>query len=184
MSRLFELLKKEDGVTLAEFLIYCLLLVVIISGAYTIYEGSETIYTSASSQTDAQRSGRISHASITKHLRMIESFEEAGDYSIDIRVDIDDDSLWDTVRYYLDGDCLYKKVNDEVPQKIAYGIRNQSLGQPLFVYYDNEGIAMTTDIASRITKTYQMEVKLVIDVDETRPPGAYTLSSKVTLRNN
>jgi len=176
-------LREENGITLIELMVYMALLVIIFIGAYTIYEVANTMYVSASGQADAQISGRVAQASMTKHIRMSESFAEAGDYSIDIRVDVDDDGLWDRVQYYLDGENLYRKINDDEQKLIAGGVRNHTIGKPIFTYYDMHGDEVT-DISSRITKTNMMEIDLTIDGNPGKPPAAYTLSSKVTLRNN
>lgn len=183
MLRLFQIAKKEDGFTIAEFIIYGAIIVALIGGMYTIYEGSEEIYSSASGQAIAQRDGRIAQKSLTKYLRMVESFIEANDYDIKFRADVDDDTQWDEVNYYIDSNNLYIKVNNGSAEKLASGVRNEEQNQPLFLYYDNHGSAITTDTASRITKTYQMGVQLVIDTDLEEQPEAYTLSSRITLRN-
>ncbi len=188
MSGLLSNLRKEDGVSLIELVIYSAILFVIIGGAYTIYEGSEAIYSSASSQTDAQRSGRIAMMLMTKDLRMTESFVQADDYAVDIRADLNDDNVWEDVSYYVDKDsngnyCLYTKQGGGQAKQVAYGVKNIDLNQPLFTYYDSSDTAITTDTASRKTKTWKIDINLVIDTTPNRPPGAYTLSSKVTLRN-
>lgn len=183
MPHLFQIAKKEDGYTMAELIIYGAIIVVLIGGMYTIYEGSEAMYSSASGQANAQRDGRIAQRSLTKYLRMVESFMEANDYDITFRADINDDSLWDEVNYYIDDNHLYVKINNGSAEELASGVRNQELNQPLFLYYDNHGSAITTDTASRITKTYQIAVQLIIDTDLSEQPGAYTLSSRITLRN-
>lgn len=188
MLGLLKRIKNEDGTTLVELLVYAAILVLVIGGAYTIYEGSERIYSSSSSQADAQRSSRTAQAAMTKHLRMVESFVTADDYSISIRADIDDDNLWEEVSYYIEKDAsdiyrLYSKVEGGAERELAYGLQNVTLGQPLFVYYDLHDTAITTDTASRKTKTHRIGVNLVVDTDLSSPPGAYTLSSKVSLRN-
>lgn len=177
-------LKKEEGTTLIELLVYLGMLTFILYGVYTMYEASEALYVSASSQAEAQGTGRIAQASVVKHLRMTESFAEAGDYSVDIRADINDDNLWDKVKYYSVDGRLYRNINDGQDRLIVSGIRNQVLGTPIFIYYDIHGVAMTTDTASRITKTHQIGINLIIDNEPSRPPEAYVLSNKVTLRNS
>jgi len=188
MSGLLKHIKNEDGTTLVELLIFAAILVVIIGGAYTIYEGSERIYASSSSQADAQRSGRLAQAAMTKHLRMTESFVVTDDYSISIRADIDDDNLWEEVSYYIEKDAsdiyrLYSKVDGGAERELAYGLQNVTLGQPLFIYYDLHDTAITVDVASRKNKTHRIGINLIIDTDLSSPPGAYALSSKVSLRN-
>lgn len=183
MRLLPAVMKSEKGTTLAEMLVYAVILVIIIAASYTVYQGSEAIYASSSGQADAQRSARLAQAQMTKHIRMAESFVTADDTSISIRADIDDDNLWDTVDYYTQNGSLYSRVNNGTAREIATGVQNDALNKPLFTYYDIHYAPITTDTASRKTKTYQVEINLVIDTDVNRPPDAYTLTSKVTLRN-
>lgn len=182
MFRTLAPLKSENGITLIELLIYGVFVLLIFIGAYTIFEASDAIYVSASSQAEAQRAGRIAQASITKHLRMAESFATAGDYAVDIRADINDDNLWDEIQYYLEDGCLYRRISGGQQELIISGIRNHIIGKPIFTYYDLHD-DLITDQDSRITKTHQVKIDLTIDTEPNRPPDAYTLTSKVTLRN-
>lgn len=175
--------KAETGTTLVELLIYMVIILVILGGAYVIYDGAEAIYKSTSEQADAQRSARVAQLSMTRHLRMTQSFVTANDYAIDIRADINDDNLWETVSYYVQGDRLYRRVDGGVARELARGVQNIAQSHPMFIYYDSYGSSITTDTASRKTKTRQIEVKLLIDLDIGSPPDVYTLSSKVTPRN-
>ncbi|NCO66094.1 hypothetical protein [Candidatus Aquicultor secundus] len=183
MVKLTALIKNEKGTTLAELIIYAVILVAILAASYTVYEGSEAIYASSSGQADAQRSARLAQAQMTKNIRMAESFVTADDTSISLRADIDDDNMWDTVNYYTQNGSLYTKVNNGTAKQIATGVQNDALNQPLFIYYNIHFAPITTDTASRKTKSYQIEVNLIIDTDVNRPPDAYTLTSKVMLRN-
>ncbi|MDI6717249.1 MAG: prepilin-type N-terminal cleavage/methylation domain-containing protein [Actinomycetota bacterium] len=183
MLGLLKIIKKEEGITLVELLVYCLIMVVLLGGAYVVYQGSEAIYSSTSSQADAQRSGRIAQAKLIKQLRMLESFEAANDYSISFRADVDNDNLWNAISYYLENERLYAKVDNGQAVELVSGVRNQALNQPLFTYYDQSGSMITTDTASRKTKTQQIGVNLIIDDDINKPPSAFVLTSRVTLRN-
>ncbi len=183
MIKLIATVKNEKGTTLAELLVYAVILVVILVASYTIYQGSEAIYTSSSGQADAQRSARLAQAQMTKNIRMTESLVTADDTSISLRADIDDDNMWETVNFYTQDGSLYTKVDNGTAKKIATGVQNDALHAPLFTYYNVHYVPITTDTASRKTKSYQIEINLVIDVDVNRPPDAYTLTSKVMLRN-
>lgn len=182
-ARSFEHLRTEDGVTLLELMVYGVLIVVILSGAYTIYQASEMIYVTANGQAEAQGSGRIAQASLTKHVRMAESFQLAGDYAINIRADIDDNNIWDKIEYYAVSGTLYRRINDGAQEFIMDGLQNETLATPIFAYYDMDGASLTTDTASRITKTHKVDISLIIDSDPERLPEAYILTNRVTLRN-
>ncbi|MCL6471953.1 MAG: prepilin-type N-terminal cleavage/methylation domain-containing protein [Firmicutes bacterium] len=189
MFYLLEAKRDENGLSLVELVIYMAMLAVIIGGAYVIYDGAETIYSSSGGQADAQRSGRLAQMLMTKDLRMTESFITANDYEVDIRADLDDDNIWEEVKYYVEQDAagiyrLYRQEDGGSPKELAFGVRNVALSQPLFIYYDQYGMAMTTDTASRKTKTCKMGINLIIDTDTNRPPGAFTLYTKATLRNS
>ncbi len=183
MLNVIAVIKNEKGTTIAELIVYAVILVVILVASYTIYQGSEAIYTSSSGQADAQRSARLAQAQMTKNIRMAESLVTADDTSISLRADINDDNMWESVNYYTQNGSLYTKVNNDTPKKIASGVRNDALHTPLFTYYNVHFVQITTDTASRKTKSYQIEVNLIIDTDINRPPDAYTLTSKVMLRN-
>ncbi|MHB8840309.1 MAG: PilW family protein [Candidatus Aquicultor sp.] len=183
MVRLIAIIKNEKGTTLAELIIYAVILVVILVASYTIYQGSEAIYTSSSGQADAQRTARLAQAQMTKNIRMTESLVTADDTSISLRADIDDDNMWETVDFYTQNGSLYAKIDNGTAKEIATGVQNDALDMPLFTYYNIHFVPITTDTASRKTKSYQIEVNLIIDTDVNRPPDAYTLTSKVMLRN-
>ena len=176
-------LRNEDGLTLIELMIYGILLLVILSGAYMMYDASANIYITANGQAEAQGKGRIAQTSLAKHMRMAESFQEAGDYSVNLRADINDDNLWDKIEYYVVDDTLYRRINDGTPASIMKGLRNEEQSRPIFNYFDLNGTSMSTDTASRITKTHKVEISLVIDSDPNRLPEPYILRTMVTLRN-
>jgi hypothetical protein len=164
-------------------MVYGALLLVILSGAYMMYEASATIYVTASDQAEAQGKGRIAQTSLAKHLRMTESFQQAGDYSVNLRADINDDNLWDKIEYYTVDDILYRRINDGTPALIMKGLRNEALATPIFSYFDLNGASLTTDTASRATKTHKVEITLIIDSDPNEPPEPYILQTRVSLRN-
>lgn len=176
-------LTNESGLTLVELMVYGTLLLVILSGAYMMYEASATIYVIASSQAEAQGKGRIAQTSLAKHLRMTESFQQAGDYAVNLRADINDDNLWDKIEYYMVNGTLYRRVNDGTAAPIMKGLRNEALATPIFSYFDLNGASLSTDTASRATKTHKVEITLIIDSDPNKLPEPYTLQTRVSLRN-
>lgn|GEM_PF-2176551 len=176
-------LRNEDGLTLIELMVYGVLLLVILSGAYMMYDASANIYITANGQAEAQGKGRIAQTSLAKHLRMTESFQQAGDYAVNLRADINDDNLWDKIEYYAVNDALYRRINDGTPIVIMKGLRNEALSMPIFNYFDMNGASLSTDTASRITKTHKVEIRLIIDADPNRPPEPYVLQTRVALRN-
>lgn len=120
----------------------------------------------------------------------------AGTSSITFYADIDDDGLHDRVRYFVDGTLLQKGVivpsgtplaydtDDEVVSQLVDGIVNDG-ATDLFSYYDASYAGTTSKLAQPVTiaDIRSIKTELHIDDDITRPPGAFVLTTQVTMRN-
>lgn len=108
---------------------------------------------------------------------------------------IDDDSLKERVRYFLDGTTLKKGIikpsgtpltynpANEVVSELTHNVANATTS--IFSYYDknydgtNQALIEPIDIATvRLVK-----ITIVIDKDPQMPPGPMTLTTQISMRN-
>lgn len=183
MSALRAWLGRDKGATsVAELMVTSVILIALLVSAYALYESSWASWFDADRQMAGQGDARRAMWQMTRSIRMIESFVQAGDYEVEVTEDVDDDEIWDQVRFYLSGDSLYYKLNDGEPQELAANVINQTDSTPLFVYIDPSG-DIISDLDERKTNRYRVRISLVVDENTSRPPAPYRLTSDVQLRN-
>lgn len=113
--------------------------------------------------------------------------------SVSFYSDVDRDFSVERIRYWLDGSVLRKGVinatgtppsysaGDEQVSVISEYVRNSPQGMPLFTYYN----ASSTEVAvgTATTTVAYVELNIVVNVDQNRLPGEFTLHSSAAFRN-
>jgi hypothetical protein len=126
------------------------------------------------------------------------TLERADDQEFIFYADVDNDEKRERVRYFLDGSDLIKGViqptsdipptypaENETVKTISEYIRNGA--DPIFYYYNGDWPLVTEgnplDTPARLVDTKYMRIFLRINVDPSKIPQEYELSSGVQLRN-
>ena len=108
---------------------------------------------------------------------------------------IDQDSLVERVRYFLEGDVLKKGVikptgipltynpADEVVTEAAHDVANGA--SPVFSYYDTnyDGTSQPITEPVEVSAVRLVKITILIDRDPLQSPGAITLTTQISLRN-
>jgi hypothetical protein len=118
--------------------------------------------------------------------------QNAATSSVTFFADIDDDSTIEKVTYSLSNGTFYQAVVNPAgnppsytgqpvaTSTVATSVVNGT-STPIFLYYDTSGTLMSYPIT--LANIASVSTTLVIDVDTTRAPVAYTLTNGATLRN-
>lgn len=123
------------------------------------------------------------------------SIETATDTTFTFFSDIDNDTVPERVRYFLNGTIIQKGVTepvgipalypdeDEIITDVIHGIQNGAL--PIFEYYDTNYNGLTTPLIQPVTTSDVRLIKIIfiIDTDVNRPPAETTITTQVSLRN-
>ncbi len=123
---------------------------------------------------------------------------EAGDFQFIFYSDIDQNSVTERVRYFLDGSDFKKGVvepsgdppqyvlADETVSVLSSSVRDPGL-DPIFTYYNGDWPTDTVNnplpTLTRLTETKLMHVYLKININPNRPPDDFELESDVQIRN-
>lgn len=112
--------------------------------------------------------------------------------SITFYSDIDRDLSVERIRYWLDGSVLRKGITEATGTPPAYSsgeqvsviseyVRNSSQAMPVFTYFN----ASSTEVAAGTATSTIVSVgaQIVVNVNQDRLPGEFTLRSTATFRN-
>jgi len=108
---------------------------------------------------------------------------------------IDDDSLKERVRYFLDGTTLKKGIikpsdvpliynpANEVVSELTHGVANATTS--IFSYYDKnyDGTTQALTEPIDIATVRLVKITIVIDKNPQTPPGPITLTTQISIRN-
>jgi prepilin-type N-terminal cleavage/methylation domain-containing protein len=119
--------------------------------------------------------------------------DSGDDFDFTFYSDIDNDNNLERIHYYLDGNTLKMgtaepilgtnptyPVGDQETIEVATNVVNDAATEPMFVYYDSSGSAMTTPVNVYAVKSVKVSVFVNID------PGNIEdveINSTVALRN-
>lgn len=116
----------------------------------------------------------------------------AGPNAITFYADVDKDDSVERIRYELDGDVLYRYTlqavgnpptytGEESVEIISDNVRNDIFGTDVFQYFDGAGEELSANPDALdirfVTGT------IIVNVNPTRAPEEFTLTSSATLRN-
>ncbi len=191
---------KKNGYTLIEMLVVvgltALVLAIITDSILTFYRANTNTLEQAV-QVDEARRGVDR---MVRDLREI-AYADDGSYpivemsttSITFYSDIDRDASAERVHYWLFGTVLRKGVTNATGTPPAYGsadeqvsiiseyIRNGAQNMPMFKYFN----ASSTEIAAgtATTSISYVQMNMIVNVDQYRLPGEFTLRSNAAFRN-
>lgn len=203
MYRLFHLRSKySTGFTLIEALIGVALSILVGSGIWVaqrqIFGTQALVRDSLMAQTEARRA-------LKDMITVIREASSAGDGSYAIAqaaeasfifyTDQRGNGVKDRIRYFLDGSTLKKGVivpsgsplsydaGNETTQEIVHNVANGT--QPVFQYYDSLYNGTTPPLSFPVSamSVRLVNVTLIIDQNPQKLPEAFTLNTRVTLRN-
>lgn len=192
-------MKKTRGMTLIEVIVWITVFLAvmwaIVGSILSFYRTNE--YTLE--QAEAVSEARHSIESIVKTIREA-NYSSQGAYpvismstsSFSFYADIDNDSLYELVRFYLSGSNLLRDVvhpSGDPPvytaatttSTVARYVRNNMLTVPVFSYYSATGTQITN--MSRVQDVRFVRVDTVVNVNVSTTPDALTVQSSATLRN-
>ncbi|MBI5222219.1 MAG: type II secretion system protein [Candidatus Magasanikbacteria bacterium] len=120
----------------------------------------------------------------------------AGDYTFTVYANVDDDSLREKVRFWLDGTTLKKGVikpsgnplsysGAEDVVELAHSVVNFSESEPVFLYYD-ENYTGVEDALIQPVETVDVRVarvQLELEQDPTESPAPFHVESVAQVRN-
>ena len=199
MSRTF--LKPTHGFTLIETLVSVAVFVIIglaVSNFGTqLFSLNSTLRDSLTSQSEARAAFKIMTAEIRSA-----SPSSTGTYAIEAADastfiffgDIDDDGLYERIRYYMSGTTLKRGITKPTGNPLTYTSTNETTSDlihdivngsvPLFSYYDSsyDGTSGSLNPIS-ILAIRLVKITTVVDRDPNRAPGASTSTTQVSIRN-
>lgn len=190
---------KKSGFTLVEilFVVSIFVIVSIVMGAFA---RNTWIYNSfVSSSFNSLNAGRNTLKTMVAEIRTASSGNDgayavsaASATSFTIYSDIDDDSLKEKVRYFLNGTNLQRGVIRPTGSPLGYSgtevittlIPNVT-NSTIFEYYDKNYDGTTAPLSSPVQIPSVRLVKITVTVDDNpnKQPSPITLTSQVTLRN-
>ncbi|MFT5179784.1 MAG: hypothetical protein ACI8V7_000339 [Candidatus Paceibacteria bacterium] len=196
------MMQKNKGITLIE-LVISISIFTLILGAYgafqnDIFSFNSIIYSGLKSQNEAKRiikplANEVRSASISN----LGSYplETVATTTFVFYSDIDNDSLKERVKYFLDGEHFKKGVTKPTGSPLEYDLDNEDIVNVvenvvdgvIFEYYDEtyNGTATSTPLTQPVTpfEVRLVRIKLVIDEDPLNPPAAVTVETQVSFRN-
>ena len=120
----------------------------------------------------------------------------AGEYELTFYANIDEDSMRERVRFWLDETTLKKGVlepggdplsytGSETVTELAHDVVNISKGVPVFSYFDEAYTGVESALASpvSITDVHVIQVQLELEKDPTATPVPLHVESTVHIRN-
>ena len=194
--------QSQQGFTLVELLVvvalFTVLMLVIFASIASFYRLNA--YTIAQSyQVDNARRGTDL---MVRDLREM-TFSDNGTfplvlmqgYKVGFYSDIDRDNSVEYVEYSLaSSTTLYKRIyaatgtppvysttTPESTTTISVYVQNYAQNNPIFVYYDENGLPATA--TSTVTDIRYIQVSVIVNIDPIRDPGQYMLRSSASLRN-
>lgn len=190
---------KNRGFTLVEIL-FAVSIFVVVSIVMGAFARNTWIYNSfISSSFNSLNAGRTTLKTMVAEIRTASSGND-GAYavsavsatSLTVYSDIDDDSLKEKVRYFLNGTNLQRGVIEPTGSPLGYTgtevittlIPNVT-NSTIFEYYDKNYDGTTAALASpvQIPSVRLVKITVVVDDNPNKAPGPITLTSQVTLRN-
>lgn len=200
---MFKKLNKRQGFTLIEMIIAIGIFSFVVVGITSVMMSSFRYNSIFWDQLESQNDGRRVLQEIVNTLRKAEDsslgsyvLEKATDYEIIFYANVDEDSLKEKVRYFLDGTVIKKSVikasgnplnYNSQPQivDLAHYVVNLSKTVPLFLYYDENFTGTENYLVQpiNITNVRSVKIQLEIEKDAKKSPIPLHFESFVQIRN-
>lgn len=196
-------LKNKKGFTLVETLISIAIIVVIGLALTTFERDIFFLNNSLQGNLSAQIGARRVLRTVIRELRGASpsslgayTINQAGTSTLIFYTNIDEDTLKERVRYFLQGGELRRGVIKPTGNPLAYNSANESVEviirdvinsstTPIFDYFDSYFTGTSSPLMQPVDTlaVRLIRVTVIIDKDTNRPPGAITVTSMGTLRN-
>ncbi|MDH4330176.1 MAG: prepilin-type N-terminal cleavage/methylation domain-containing protein [Candidatus Moranbacteria bacterium] len=194
------MIQTKKGMSLLELLIAMFILGIVTVGMSSFFA---YLWRSKAVEISRGQSILVASNSVNKMVRFIRKSAQAesGAYMLDsgddfefiFYSDTDNDGYLERIHYYLEGDSLKMgtaepilgtnptyPVGDEVTVEIADDIVNDTSTEPIFTYFDNNGVAMTTPVNVYAVKAVKITVFVNSDPENIND---VEINSMVALRN-
>ncbi|MCX6738714.1 MAG: type II secretion system protein [Candidatus Parcubacteria bacterium] len=190
--------KRNSGLTLIEAIVYVAIFTVVMSvilqSVISFYQTNR--YTlEQMNQLDIARKGVSTLVVGIRGARYSASgaypIESGGINTITFYTDIDNDTIVERVRYFLNGSSLQRGIikpsglppvytGSEVISTVAQYVRNDAT-HVIFQYYDTAGALMSVPPVAINVRF--VKIDLIVNVNPATMPNEFTLHSSATIRN-
>lgn len=192
--------KKQSGFTLVETImvsaVFGILSIALATIVYQFYQTNAYAIAQSAEVQSASRGVEF----LVRDVREA-ALAEDGSYPIvtaststlAVYSDVDRDDSVEYVEYRLEGTKLYKDVTSATGSPPSYAtttpdetilvsdhVRNIEQTTPTFRFYNSNGTEID---GSNVSNIASIRVEIIVNVDPTKSPGLFTLSSHATLRN-
>lgn len=195
-------LKSDFGLTLVEVIISIAIFSIISLAAYSLISSYNKTSDFIAVQLALQSEGRNSLSQIVNDLRRVNqgsngayAIDSAGNNSFIFYSNIDDDSYFEKVEYFISGTDLRKSVTkpsgsplvydpaDKITSVLSGKIANGAT--PLFSYYDDNyaGTGSSLALPADVTVIRFVKINLILADNPSAPASPLTMEAKVALRN-
>jgi prepilin-type N-terminal cleavage/methylation domain-containing protein len=195
-------LKNKKGFSLVEIIItiFVFSLIIVSVGAFQkdMFSLNGMLSGSLSIQDEARRAlktitAETRSASISNNGAY--PISQATDTSFMFYCDVDNDSLKERIRYFLDGVTLKKGTLKPSGSPLSYNPANEKITElvhymangatPIFSYYDENYDGTTSPLGTpiNIAMIRLLKITLIIDSNSQRPPAPVTFITQVSMRN-
>jgi len=195
--------KNKKAFTLLEMLvalgIFAIISTIVVWIMITSFRSNAIIW----EQLKTQNEGRRALQEVIDDVRRAEessigsyTVDSASEYEFSFFANIDDDSLREKVRFFIDGTTLKKGVTnvegnplnyngEENIVEIAHDAVNIAKNAPLFLYYDQDysGTENALDFPVNITDIRVVRIQLELEKDPTATPVPLHVEGVVSIRN-
>jgi len=192
----------EYGFSIIEMIIGVFILGLITISLGTFQADIFSLHTVFSNNLVAQQEVRQAFKTMTKEVRPA-SPSSTGAYpiatasptSFTFYSDIDDDNLYERIRYFLDDGALKRGVLEPTGIPLTYNPVNEVVNilvhdvvattTPLFSYYDTNynGASAALPEPVNILAVRLVKISVTVDRDTARPPPSMTATTQVSMRN-
>lgn len=190
----------DKGYSVIEVLVGISILTFVGIAVVAFQEDVFSLNTMLSNGLNGQQEGRQAFKKMTAEIRSLSPsasgsypINEAGTNSFAFYGDIDNDNVKERVRYFLSGATLRRGIIE--PTGTTYNPANETTidlvhdiangATPLFTYYDanydGSQVALTQPVTFSVIRL--IKITVIIDKDPNRPPGPFTMTTQVSMRN-
>jgi prepilin-type N-terminal cleavage/methylation domain-containing protein len=192
MRQVRRLLREESGFTLAELLVTMLMMLLVMSALYSIFDMSLRVFSFGNDKTEAVENARVGLERMERELRGAYPYgRSTGNLTLFPAFTTNPSS---SITFGNDLDADHQIQLDTSTEQIAYSLSGDEVlrnGQPLVEFVQPGGLTFTycktpTSCPSTISESEikMVRIDIAVSVDRgTGNPATQTLSTDVALRN-
>lgn len=192
----------ESGFSIIEVIVAIFIVTLIGFAAYYFEKDVFLLNKIVSDSLTAQNEARQALKKMSSEIRTASpsslgayAIVQAGVSSFTFYSNIDDDSLKERVRYFLEGATLKKGVIRPSGAPLTYNMANEIISElvhnmangaaPIFSYYDKNYDGTTQPLTQPIdiAAARLVKITIIIDEDSQSPPSPLTLTTQISMRN-